>query len=195
MLFSGLSIARKSAWTFNTSGTGGLGIEFVAVSGGTVVLDDPSGKETRFRYGAGGGGLSLGIRKIPKIGRLDTSKIDSRGLSNRFSANIAPEPFWNHGAVYILNGFRGAELTREDFRGACIVFDAGAGLIVGYAGSAMLVGINAAGLALAMASPLGSLLGPGINPKGIILSRGWNVGPQASAGVTGQVGYLWPKGN
>lgn len=194
MFFSGLSIRKKSAWKFDTSGTGGVGIEFVAASGGTVVLDDPAGRETRFRYAAGGGGLSWGIRKVPKIGRLDTSKIDSRGISDHFSANVAPEPFWNHGAVYIMGGFRGDELTAEDFHGVCVVYDAGGGLILGYSGSVMLVGINPMGLVAMASGVIGMLLGPGLDPKAVILSRGWNVGPQASVGVTGQIGFMWPKG-
>lgn len=194
MFWSGLSIRARSAWSFVTSGTGGVGIEFVAASGGTVVLADPQARERRFRYGAAGGGLSWGIRKLPKLGRLDTSKLDPRGLSDHFSGNVAPQSFWNHGSVWLFDGFKGKELTVDDFSGICLVFDAGGGLILGYSGAAMLVGIDPIALAtVAMGLP-GMLLGPSLDPKAVILSRGWNVGPQASVGATGQVGYLWHHG-
>ena len=39
-----LTIKRESGWTFNTSGTGGLGIGFVAASGGEIVLNPTSGE-------------------------------------------------------------------------------------------------------------------------------------------------------
>jgi hypothetical protein len=83
MKASGLSIIRRSEWSFITSGTGGVGLSVVAVSGGTVVLSDPREREQRFRYGAAGVGWSFGIRKIPTIGRLDTRRVDPRGLSDR----------------------------------------------------------------------------------------------------------------
>lgn len=46
---------------------------------------------------------------------------------------------------------------------------------------------------IAETSPLLSLVGPPLSPKALILSRGWNVGPQASVGVSGTIGYMWPK--
>lgn len=195
MFGSGLSVRKTSSWTFETSGTGGVGVEFVAASGGVVVLDDPSGKTRHFRYGAAGGGLSWGIRKLPKIGPINPGRLDSRGLSNHYSGNLAPEAFWNHGSVYVMDSFKGNDLTREDFRGVCLVFDAGGGLILGYSGALMLCGIDTIALASMVAMPaLAALVGPALNPKAMILSRGWNVGPQMSAGVTAQVGYLWPQG-
>ena len=195
MQLMGPQIRKKSAWTFNTSGTGGIGIEFVAASGGTVVLDDPKGTTRNFRYAAGGVGVSAGIRKIPKIGKLDTRKLDPRGLSDHYGGNVAPKSFWNHGVVYVMDGCRADELVAEDFHGICIVIDAGAGLILGYSGSLMLVGVSALALAARATIPLADILGPPLAPKAMILSRGWNVGPQASAGITAQLGYIWPVAN
>lgn len=187
MNFPAPTVKKESAWTFNTSGTGGAGLGFFAGSGGVVVLNDPGQQVQRFHYGAGGVGLSAGIRKIPKIGKI----IDPRGLSNRGGGNVAPERFWNHGSVYVMDGCRGDDLTRGDFQGICAVYDAGAGLIVGYSGALMLVGINPLALAVSAAGIVGQLFGPPLSPKAMILSRGWNVGPQASAGVTAQLGYMW----
>lgn len=193
MQFAGPRVRKRSAWTFNTSGTGGVGLELVAASGGTVVLNDPGGQVRNFHYAAAGIGLSAGIRKIPKIGKLDTSRVDPRGFSDHGGGNLAPQAFWNHGAVYVMDGCAHDDLTIEDFRGICAVYDAGAGLILGYSGSLMLVGLNPLALAVAAtAGPLGQLLGPSLAPRAMVLSRGWNVGPQASAGVTAQLGYMWP---
>lgn len=201
MQFAGPQIRGKSSWTFVTSGTGGVGLEFVAASGGTVVLDNPSGVEQQFRYAAGGVGLSAGIRKIPKIGKLGTRKLDPRGFSDRGGGNVAPKSFWNHGSVFIMDGCSRSELVREDFHGICAVHDAGAGLILGYSGALMLVGLNPLALAAQAATPLvpgigtlAGMLGLPLAPKAMILSRGWNVGPQASIGITAQLGYMWPAG-
>lgn len=187
-------VKHKSKWAFETSGTGGVGIEFVAASGGTVVLLDPTGAERRVHYGAGGVGLSAGIRKIPKIGRIDPGKLDPKGFSDHGGGNVAPESFWNHGAVYVMEGCPREELQLDDFTGICLAFDVGAGLIVGYSGSAILAGIDPASLVFNVAlrtNPIGGLFAPPLRYRALILSRGWNVGPQASAGVTGQIGYMW----
>ena len=182
-----LSIRKTSAWTFNTSGTGGLGLGYFAASGGEVVLNPPTGAPKGFYYAAAGVGLSVGLKKIPKIGKIDT-----RGLSERGAAVVAPKSFWNHGVVYIMDGFAGDELGVEDFRGVCCAIDLGAGVLVGYAGSALLINVNPLALVSAT-NPVMSLIGPSLSPKAMVLSRGWNAGLQASAGISGAVGYMWPK--
>ena len=95
-----------------------------------------------------------------------------------------------------MGGFHGTDFGVEDFRDVCCVVDIGAGVLLGYAGSAMLVNVDPLALivnAAAATSPMLSLFAPSLNPKAMILSRGWNVGPQASAGISGSIGYLWPK--
>lgn len=181
-------IVRESTWTFVTSGTGGIGLGFAAANGGEVVLKPADGPNKGFYFGSAGVGLSVGIKRIPKIGKI----IDSRGLSERGGGNIAPKSFWNAGIVYIMSGFRGTELSAEDFRGVCCVVDLGAAILVGYSGAAMLINVDTLAL-IAATSPVLSLLAPPLNPKAMILSRGFTAGPQAGAGVTGQIGYLWPK--
>lgn len=42
-------------------------------------------------------------------------------------------------------------------------------------------------------NPVNMFLGPPLRSKAMILSRGINVGVQASGGVTGQIGYIWPS--
>ncbi len=100
-------IKKTSAWTFNTSGTGGLGLGFFAAVGGELVLKPPSGPLRGFWFGTAGVGIGAGIKRIPKIGRI----IDSRGLSEKGSANAAPKSFWNHGVVYVMDGLTADELT------------------------------------------------------------------------------------
>lgn len=72
-----IHIVRQSQWEFVTSGTGGIGIGYFAAGGGEEVLKSPSGENKGFYYGSAGVGLSIGIKRIPKIGRI----VDSRGLS------------------------------------------------------------------------------------------------------------------
>ncbi len=183
------TIRKESAWTWNTSGTGGLGLGYFAASGGELVLNSPSGEPRGFYYGAVGGGLSVGVRKVPKIGRI----LDPRGLSNRGGAVLAPKSFTNHGVVYVMSAFERDELTAEDFRGVCIVTELAAGVLIGYSGGAFLIDVNPLAVA-AMANPLtAAIANAALNPKAMILDRGWNAGLQASAGATATVGYLWPK--
>lgn len=91
-----------------------------------------------------------------------------------------------------MDGFHGTELAVEDFRGVCVLVDLGAGILVGYSGAAMLINVNPVAL-IAQSNPLLALLGPSLSPKAMILSCGFTAGPQASAGITAQIGYLWPK--
>jgi hypothetical protein len=51
-------IKKESAWTFETSATGGVGVEFVAVEGGAIYLRDPRNNRVTLRFGAVGAGLS-----------------------------------------------------------------------------------------------------------------------------------------
>lgn len=137
-----LTIKRTSAWRFDTSATGGLGVGFVVASGGRIALLPPGQTDTDhplwLNFGGAGVGLSAGVRKVPKVGRL----VDSRGLSERGGANAAPANFWNNGVLYVMNGCRTDELTLDDFKGTCCFIDIGFGLIVGYAGFGLLLNVN-----------------------------------------------------
>ena len=52
-----LEVKKESAWQFVTSSSGGVGVEFVVAEGGMIYLQDPSGKQQAFKYGAAGAGL------------------------------------------------------------------------------------------------------------------------------------------
>ena len=90
------------------------GLGYFAASGGEVVLNPPSGAPKGFYYGAAGVGLSIGLKKIPKIGKI----LDARSLSERGTGVVAPKSFWNHGVVYGVDGVSGDEQSVQDFR-AC----------------------------------------------------------------------------
>ncbi len=134
-----LRIRKTSAWKFQTSATGGLGVGFFVASGGGIALIDPKSKgedhPTWLHYAGAGVGASVGLRKIPKVGPA----IDTRGLSEKGSGNLAPASFWNHGIVYVMNGCSGDDLELTDFKGPCCFVDVGAGLVAGYAGFGLLM--------------------------------------------------------
>jgi hypothetical protein len=187
-----LFIKKESAWTFTTSGTGGIGIEFVVVEGGSIYLKDPRGNDVTFRYGGAGAGLSVGF-KLPKIG-----KIDFKFLGKSVGLAIAPAAFPNWGALYILDSFKGDELTRSDITGVCMFVEAGLGFFAGFSGTAMLLGMDPILLAASLAAT-------GVNPalglyvderlvqsaKAVLVMAGFNVGLIAGGGGAALLGGLF----
>ena len=192
---------HRSAWTFETSGTAGIGLGFVAVSGGEIKLYDAQKREHAFWFGGGGGGLSVGVGKIigvlAKLGkftRLATlvGKIDPKDVGSKGAASAAPEWLSNHGIVFALAGCSGADLTEADFKGACIYLDLGASLIYGYSGEVMLMNCNPeAFVALQSGGLAGELMFMTLlRPHAMLLSCGPSRGLQANAGVSACIGYL-----
>lgn len=175
-----VTIKKESAWKFNTFGSGGLSVGFVAVSGGQVVLNDPSGTATTFTYGGAGGGLSAGL-KIPKIGKLQikTPKGGATGSAGPFA-------FPSTGALYITDAFGGDELAKGDIQGLCAFVEVGGGIIGGGSGIAMLLDLNGWWLAgIPATAPL--LLG---SASAVLLMAGLNVGVQAQVGGSAFLGYI-----
>jgi hypothetical protein len=62
-------VKKLSAWEYETSASGGIGIGLVAAEGGAIWLYDPKRLRQRFRYGGVGAGLSWGI-KIPRVPKI-----------------------------------------------------------------------------------------------------------------------------
>ena len=178
--------ARPSQWKFVTSGTGRVNVDIFAATGGEIDLLDPKGRPQEFKFGSVGVGAGIGL-KLPKIGKLE---IKPEKLGKAIGGVVAPKAFPNAGTIYMTSFFPGKELAAADFRGICIVFDAGAGLVAGYSGTLMLLGIDPAAFAMQAVSPILSLLLNQAQPNAILLTRGPNVGVQAGAGVTGTIGYL-----
>jgi hypothetical protein len=103
---------------------------------------------------------------------------------------VAPKVFPNAGTLYMTPFFSGRELKAGDLRGVCLVFDGGAGLLVGYSGTLMMLGIDPAPLAAEISSPMMGLLLGQAEPNAILVTRGLNIGVQAGGGVSGTMGYL-----
>lgn len=177
-----ITIKKESKWIFDTSATGGVGVGLVTGSGGLIQLKNPAGMPVKFHYGGAGVGLSAGgkLPKIPKVPKIDLKGKSGSGSTTDFTSN---------GAVYITEAFEGDELDTDDFRGPCIFLDGGAGLIVGYSGTAFLVGIDPIKLALAVANPVAIQLAYA-SAKAVVCVRGWNTGAQAGGGVSINMGYF-----
>ena len=187
-----LGIKKVSDWTFKTNATGGVGIGFFSGSGGLIELTSPQNTTAFFHYGGLGVGLSAGGR-LPKIPKLP--RIDLKGKSGNGSIT----DFTSYGDVYIMEGCKKDELAPEDFQAPCVYIDAGAGLIAGYSGTAMLAGVSylsllKAGLATGMVP--GTVYDPWAvsdvmsSAQVLILMRGWNAAIQAGAGISISIGYL-----
>jgi hypothetical protein len=67
-----LGIKKESAWTFETSASGGLGVAIFAAEGGALYLRDPAKKSVVLHFGAAGAGLSC---PVPKLDRRKAKEI------------------------------------------------------------------------------------------------------------------------
>jgi hypothetical protein len=83
------------------------------------------------------------------------------------------------GGVFISNAFDVRELRRSDFGGGVLVLSAGAGVIAGFSGSAVLFGFEA-----------NNPFAAAFNPKGIAFPYGMNMGANFGASVTLTAGYV-----
>ena len=177
-------IRGQSAWKFVTSATGGLGLEFVAASGGAIYLEDPAGQAQTLHYGGLGVGLSDSF-KLPKIGKIKFA-VKGRGVA----VGVAPAVFPNRGWLFITDAFKGKELSRSDLRGATVFVEVGAGLIVGAGGTAMLLGISPTALLSAQAVP--ALL-PFVleSAPAVLVAGGLTAGLQAGYGGAVFGGYVF----
>ena len=182
-----LFVKKPSEWQFVTSSTGGVGVEFVAVEGGRIWLQDPGGKTETFRYGAAGVGLAAGL-KLPKIGKLE---LKVRGKS--VGAALAPASFPNTGKVYVLESFTGNELTKDDITGVCMFAEVYGGLVVGGSATAMIFGMNPIWLAATLIPGPSALASAKLlsTATGVLLMAGVNVGIQGGVGAGIFLGGLY----
>ena len=127
---------RKSKWVFDTSATYEFGLGLLSTSGGKIVINDPQGESHNFRYSGFGLGVSAAISKI-KLPPLPA-------LNRTVSVTGSTENFDSRGWLYMTDSFPGDELARSDIQGGAIYLDCGAGLLAGYGGTFMFLGINVA---------------------------------------------------
>lgn len=187
-----VTIKKPSAWVFDTSASGGVGLGYAMAEGGAIFLKDPKGKAVTFYYGAPGVGLSAGF-KLPKIGKLNldtVTKIGNKSPSGMFAPAAAP----NKGQMFVLTGLPGDELTADDIRGLCIFCEAGGGSIACVSATVMLVGVNPVWFAAMAAAPLlttflipNSML---TSAKGLLVMGGFYLSPSASVGIGEFLGLL-----
>jgi hypothetical protein len=186
---------KQSLWTFDTSNTGGLGVEFFAAEGGAIYLKDKIGTPATFKYVAAGAGLSYGL-KLPKIGKI---KIDGKSVS----AALGPKAFPNTGTIFVLPGCPGTDLTRNDIKGVCAFVEVAGGVLFGGSATAMLLGMNALWLAAVVAAIGESIVAPPLQlaammawdkmvqtSKGLLLMAGATAGLQAGIGGAAYIGGL-----
>jgi hypothetical protein len=181
-------IKKESTWKFETAGSGGLGWGPASAEGGLIRLKDSHDKVVDFYFGALGVGWShkCGIPiKLPKI----------RG--KEVTGTIAPTFFKTFGVVYILETFKGDELSPSDIAGACMYVEGAGGLVAGYSGTAMLLGMNPLLLAAALAVPPTMLdikyrlLKQAYQTATCVLRmRGYTSGVIVGVGANVYVGYL-----
>ena len=188
-----MDITGQSAWTFDTSATGGIGIEFVAVQGGAIYLKDTKGTPVRLRMLAAGVGLTYGF-KIPKLGKLPVPKIGGKSVG----AAVAPKFFPNAGKIWKTAACAGSDLTHGDFCGP-VVFIEGGGSLVAVAGAVdvMLMGFDKLDFAEAMAGAsvpiVGSLLTDRAlsSVKAVLLCGGISATFGAQLGIAAMTGAIW----
>jgi hypothetical protein len=187
-----LSIKKQSAWKFQTSSSGGIGVEFVAAEFGTIYMTDPKGNYQGLRYGGAGVGLSAGL-KLPKVGKLSLPQVKGKSVG----AVAAPTFFPNWGKLYILDTFKGTELTRADITGVCIFVEIAAGVIGGGAAMGMLLGMDPAWLGAIAAAvefpPIAVLAQTKLlqSATGVFITAGATAGYQAGYGGAAFLGGLY----
>ena len=176
---------EPSAWGYNTGATGGLGVAFVAMSGGAIYLDDPKGKTQRFLFGGLGAGWSFGF-KIPKLPKV---QIRGKSVAGAFSTKSIPSGGW----VFRSAKLGRRELTVADIQGAVVFVEGAIGLIAGASGDAMLFGINPVMLLAGLSNPALSFLTDRAiaDARGAVVFGGLNVGVQAGGGIAGLAGYMY----
>ncbi|KVG13257.1 hypothetical protein [Burkholderia thailandensis] len=189
-----MSFLRLSKWTYNTGAGGGLSVEIVMATGGTIILTDPEKHDQSFYYGGVGVGIGAGL-KIPKIKlpRFSTPEIKLPPIRGRsVGAAGSTLDFPSYGSIYMTSAFRGTELSRSDFQGGTIYVDGSLSALYGWAGDAMLLGMNPALLAAGLSGPGFSwLLQRAISEApAVLIMRGQTVGFQAGASIGILAGYV-----
>jgi len=187
-----LMIKKESAWQYQTSSSGALGLEFFAVEQGRIYMKDPQAANGSFLYKSGGAGLAYGFR-LPIIGKVN---IPIKGYTG--TAGVAPTFLPSTGKLLILESFAGDELTRSDITGLCLFLEIGVSAIVGASWYAMLLGMDPAyAVAMAVAAGACSSALPLAESKllksatSILITAGLNVSASsgAAAGVFGGLLY------
>jgi outer membrane protein OmpA-like peptidoglycan-associated protein len=194
-----IGFKRKSGWTWVTSAGGSVGYGPFSAGSGSFTLKSPTGDEVQFNYKSVGGGASLG------------SKFNAAGST--------PDSF-SVGDVYLSDTFSGSELSLTDVEGFCLSQEASLGAGIGGSAAIMLLGISVQSIPAEILKNtgafgiLGQMIGPddvrgwfsgyAVNPKfrassrkflqsdakAVLITAGFNAGPQLTAGISNSLGYV-----
>ena len=171
-------ILRPSAWTFVTSSGAGLTIGFFSAEGGSLTLAEPGTQgEVKLRYAALGAAAGFGF-KLPKVGKLLVP-----------GASGSLESFPSTGTVFMAPQFKGTDLSRQDFDGACSLVEVSGAVTWGASGSFMLFGMNVAAFLATTLMPA-SLPHALATAKGYLFFGGMNYGVQAGISIGSLAGIL-----
>lgn len=187
-----LMVTERSKWTFDTSGTAGIGIGFVAAEGGVIRLTDPAQHPVSLRLAALGAGISEGL-KLPKIGKMPVPKIKGQAVGGA----VAPMSFPNAGWIWKTTACLAPDLSHQDFCGPVVFGEIGASVIIAGTGNAMLMGFDT----VLFAEMLATMATPVVNAfaidralssaKAVLVSAGVAVSPSAQVGAAAFTGYIW----
>ena len=171
-----LNVVRSSKWTYSTSDSVGGSVDPLAAEVGAIVLKDPSGQKVSFEYGAVGGSIGWQL--------LGDTKVDFAGP--------LPKVQVGGGQLYILDTFSGAELSRSDLTGGCMLVEAGAGFAVQGSTEAFLLGMNLELMASVFMGPIGLLTEPLLfrSAKAVLFTWGLNTDLVPGMSAAGMMGVL-----
>ena len=120
-------------------------------------------------------------------------KLNVRVKDRAVGASLASTFFKNEGAVYVTEAFHGQELRRSDLQGATLFLDGSLTLIGGVSGTAMLLGIDASSLMMAMSVPI--LVAEALpwvisRAPAVLIMGGATAALQVGAGAAAYLGYM-----
>ena len=194
-----IGFKRKSGWTLAGSEGDSAGYGLFSAGSGSFTLKSPAGEEVEFNYKSVGGGASLG---------------------SKFNAAGSGADAFSFGTVYLSDTFSGTELSRTDVEGFYLSQEASLGAGIGGSAAVMLLGISPRWIPAeilkntGVIGMLGQVIGPdnvrnwfhgrAVNPrfrapartflqsdaKAVLITGGFNAGPQLTAGVSNMLGYV-----
>ena len=194
-------IRGDSGWKYDTGSSVSIGALYVGGGWGTLVLTSPTKSRAIFKYKHIGGGVGAGVNTV--------GELTGKGGDASFSGQSYPSA----GRIYLLNAFKGHDLTYGDIEGLCIIvgLQVTAISVVGGSLTGMLLGIPAVHAKDEVESDLFHLAvvlgfgGAGQMTMKILDSQKWSQlktyakallvmggfgNNGAAAGVLGSVGYI-----
>ena len=179
-------VARKSAWTYTTSGSMGAGYGIYAAEIGELVLKNPTGQEVKLKYGGAGIGPGIGV-KMPKAAPRLIKRFVEEFAERELSGGVGPFSFTSSGTIYVTRWCTHPDLQRQDFSGGCMFGEINIGLVKSRSLTLFLLGMDLATLAsMANMAELAEIKVSdimAIPPRAIILAKGTGLGVGIGADI------------